>query len=765
MSKAPPPPLKPKPKIPPPITAKKPNISIGKPAISISNSNNDVESIASLKSNLKSVESSTPIENEQITMTAVDSSDSDDEPREIDDNKLNDKPKITPLKSTSSFPPPPVRRNLPPRVASNSTVTTTEINKQSPPVVKRPLPPRHKSQINSKNSQDDGVISLSKRSTPKSLIDGYKHEHAPTLPKRPSVRDNEAHNEEHRPSFLSPKKPSRLDSRKFPGNNEASDNDNDKEELGPPLPMRRNIPVRRSSRQSSYSVDSDENDDDDDDDYGLNNADENNDSKSLRSHSSLLFDSAKKYSKSGYHTAIEKSTPFAKQAKSSIGKWKEKISNSTSSLPDANHEYDDNYNQDDYYNNRRERARSIKSQPPKSLSPEPEIDNRVNNMNLEDEDDYKDDIDKPVTPKRYTTPINGRPLPGMVQKTKPEIPKKNKPAVPPKKQEETKHKPELPPQRYVTPSPPVTPRSLPPSAPPSRHTVSSNEVRTVPPPPPTRSRQPVAPPSRNTVVISHVWTEPDLDLELPSLWFTGSDMMQLPKCFQGLNCQISAGFVGDKQFRTYAFRGADLSTIKLKLTWKNDSPNPLDSLSQDLKFIPPPVATKEMLIRGNEIFGEHVASWCEVKIGQQVGNGECWTLAHDSLQKGCGKHAFISSGLIHGALLYTVKANGEKPEVILPNVTDDIKRGDILQFKSCFFKYPTMTMTYGAPDHTAIVLDVQEGSQGGLLKNLKIIQQNMGGVKTVGEAEIDLGKLKGGDIKIFRPVEKDWVIDLMEVLM
>lgn len=739
MSKQPPPPLKPKPKLPPKITAKKPVL---------------------VAQNTTSIDNPDSITKDHITLTALDDSDSDAEAATVDDSKLAGSHSLA---SASKFPPPPVRRNLPPPVASTAgtitaagtTAGTTTIigtgKKQMPPPVARQLPPRHKS------PNLDDVPNLQRPVSHHRVPS--EEEQAPALPTRPPVRkpvepvepadpvESEKparHVEtEDRPSFLSPKKPSRLDSKRFPGDSDDEDDASGESEVAPPLPMRRNIPIRRKSRQSSYSMDSDED---------RSDSEEESKPSSLRSHSSLLFDSAKKYSKSGYHAAKDKSTPYAKQAKSSIGKWKEKISNSTSSLPDANHADDDSeFNEDDYYKTRRERAKSIKSQT--GPSPEPEKHQRQNQ-----------ETNGNAT---RTLPINGRPLPGMVENTKPPIPKKTKPAVPPKKhpqQDNSQH--EVPAQRLVTP-PSVTPRSIPPVTPPARQT--PNQGKSVPPPaPPTRTRPPVAPPSRNTaaIVTTPKWTEPDLDLELPSLWFTSADMMQLPKCFQGLNCQLSAGFIGDKQFRSYAFRGVDLSTIKLKLIWKKDSPSPLDSLTQELKFIPPPTASKEMLVQGHKVFGEHVASWCEVKSGQQVGNGECWTLAHDALQKGCGKHAFVSSALIHGALLYTVKANGDKPEVIVPNVTDDIKRGDILQFKSCFFKYPTMTMTYGAPDHTAIVLDVKEGTHGGsFLKNLKIIQQNMSGVKIVAETELDLGRLKGGDVKVFRPVEKEWVVDLMDVLM
>lgn len=741
-TKGPPPPLKPKPKVPPKPPVKKPELA--------SQLVNEEQFVAGLKGNLKPTAG-------QITMTNLDSTDDEDESKEaadINDSKL--KPSLAITNSTAKFPPPPVRRNLPPPVQSSSSKEPPVTPQRIPSVVKpkaednepeaAPVLPKRPSTVKS------SIVNTVRKSNSDS--DG-ETENAPVLPSRPSAKSNSSTEfEQKRPSFLSPKKASRLDSKKFPGL------DSDEEDAeAPPLPMRRdnvvrNIPSHVSRRISSHSLDSDDSHDSDDD------KDHHENRSRTASSSSLLFDSAKRYSKTGYHAAKEKSMPYAQQAKQGLSKWKEKLSNSTQNLPDANHQGDNDFDEEEYYRSRRERAKSREQH----LNPGPKFGSD-SDSEVEDRVSYQ-------PPKTSTKPLNGVPLPGM-NKTKPEVPKKSKPVVPPKKSTVTPVASTTPVtpihtrERLATP-PPVTPRAVP-AAPPSRQPQPAVSEKYAPPPPPTRARPasaPLAPPSRSPANGSK-WQQPELDLELPSLWFVsnGMDPAKMPQCLIGLNCQMSAGFIGQNQFRSYALRGKDLSTIKLKLTWKDQGNSPLDTLVQELTFIPPPVATKEMIMDGHKTFGDHVASWCENKLGQQVGNGECWTLAHDALQKGCGKHAFVSSGLIHGALLYTVKpGNGDdRPEVIFGSiVNDEVRRGDVLQFKSCFFKYPQSTQTYGSPDHTAVVVAV-EGSDP-VLKKLTVLQQNVNGDKTVQKGELDLSKLKGGDVKVYRPVVANWVVDLMEVL-
>ncbi|VEU20843.1 DEKNAAC101776 [Brettanomyces naardenensis] len=299
--------------------------------------------------------------------------------------------------------------------------------------------------------------------------------------------------------------------------------------------------------------------------------------------------------------------------------------------------------------------------------------------------------------------------------------------------------------------------STPPPVPPSR-----SQSRPASSPAPAPGRTPTPPPSRgeSPSVVASKWLEPDLDLEIPTCWFASNDPSKLPLCFRGCDSVSSHGNIGKNQFAIYAFRLPDLASARMKFSWDASGSSPLDTLNQEVSFLPPPSATKQQLLEGSKKYGEHIANWCEVREGQTVGDGECWTLAHDALAKACGKHAFISSGLNHGALLVTYKgaAGSRKLSRIREPVSDSTRRGDILQFKSCFFTYPNKSLTFGSPDHTAVVLDVRDSQ-------LVIIQQNQNGRKVVSTGEIDLDNMAGGELKVFRPVDSDWITSLSDVAM
>ncbi|GME96831.1 unnamed protein product [[Candida] boidinii] len=153
----------------------------------------------------------------------------------------------------------------------------------------------------------------------------------------------------------------------------------------------------------------------------------------------------------------------------------------------------------------------------------------------------------------------------------------------------------------------------------------------------------------------------------------------------------------------------------------------------------------------------HVANWCEANEGHQVGDGECWTLAKFALAKGCGKRAFISSGYTHGALICTIKGIKANiaPEIVEEVPTDSIKRGDILQFTECCFRYPNKALFFGAPHHTSIVLSASDNDS-----EVEVMHQNVNGKKIVQRESLDLSKLTEGEIKVFRPVNVNWIEEL-----
>jgi len=146
-------------------------------------------------------------------------------------------------------------------------------------------------------------------------------------------------------------------------------------------------------------------------------------------------------------------------------------------------------------------------------------------------------------------------------------------------------------------------------------------------------------------------------------------------------------------------------------------------------------------------------------MGQQVGDGECWTLAAEALKAiAAEEHArgaepcMTSQSVIHGSVIYSylppkpceppggVKAVG-------------VARGDIIQFLSAHFKRKDGRgeSWAGAPDHTAIVTHVERD---GLLR---VVESNSGGVKLVKEGKYDFSELVNGEIRIFRVVGESWI--------
>lgn len=335
------------------------------------------------------------------------------------------------------------------------------------------------------------------------------------------------------------------------------------------------------------------------------------------------------------------------------------------------------------------------------------------------------------------------------------------------------------------------PASPPPPAPASRQVVHAPTVSKyeraampVPQPPPSRKATgspapPPPPPSRN--VRSHGgagsnlqtndWKPTDLDLELGSGWFAKTSSFSVPKCFNNLTYTTSLSISDNHAARIISARFFDLSVAKIKIEWdiltsfdeNNPSKDQIRSLLRTVKIdridIPPPSSpSEEVLISNSDKFGDHVANWAETKLGQKVGNGECWTLAHDALQKGCGNYAYVSDAFNHGAKILTLEASNGS--VSKSEQLDEIRRGDIIQYKTCIFKTASSIRKFGAPDHTSIVLDVKSKGADSSETVLEIAHQNANGVRNVTVDDLNLSELNEGTLTIFRPIEKEWAGEL-----
>lgn len=146
-------------------------------------------------------------------------------------------------------------------------------------------------------------------------------------------------------------------------------------------------------------------------------------------------------------------------------------------------------------------------------------------------------------------------------------------------------------------------------------------------------------------------------------------------------------------------------------------------------------------------------------MGHQVGNGECWTLAADGLAAvaaSCRSRneepCMTSQGVVHGSLVFSFLP----PQPCSPAggvEAAGVSRGDVIQFLSCHFKRKDGRgqSWAGAPDHTSVVTGVERGGV------LRVVEQNVGGVKRVQEGKYDFSELVAGEVRIFRAVGESWV--------
>ena len=147
-----------------------------------------------------------------------------------------------------------------------------------------------------------------------------------------------------------------------------------------------------------------------------------------------------------------------------------------------------------------------------------------------------------------------------------------------------------------------------------------------------------------------------------------------------------------------------------------------------------------------------IVAYCKSQLGKKVKNGECTSLATESLKE-AGAKRFPSVGdgdYVWGRSIESFR---------------DALPGDILQFRDAVFKgkralskYRTLSWVENYPHHTAIVSEVKERG-----KFVKILHQNYGPDESsaaekmvVQEATLHPDALQpGGKVWIYRPVAPD----------
>lgn len=123
--------------------------------------------------------------------------------------------------------------------------------------------------------------------------------------------------------------------------------------------------------------------------------------------------------------------------------------------------------------------------------------------------------------------------------------------------------------------------------------------------------------------------------------------------------------------------------------------------------------------------GQRILQFATSHLGQQVGNGECWTLAADAMR---AAGAQPPDGYTFG------------DEIPLRSM----RPGDILQFTTARFDEPGYYAIMGAPNHTAVVYSTAGD-------RVFMLHQNFNGKRTVSTFDFNLASLSSGRIQAFRP--------------
>ena len=134
----------------------------------------------------------------------------------------------------------------------------------------------------------------------------------------------------------------------------------------------------------------------------------------------------------------------------------------------------------------------------------------------------------------------------------------------------------------------------------------------------------------------------------------------------------------------------------------------------------------------SNLLNQRIVDYVYKHMGQQVGNGECWTLAASAMEEAGAREP---QGYDFGHEL---------------SENEDWQPGDIIQFTSCVFKQSLpgggwQIFQAGSPNHTAVFLGRRDGK-------VLIGQQNVLGNKTVSTMLLDFKCLMSGKYKVFRAV-------------
>lgn len=308
-------------------------------------------------------------------------------------------------------------------------------------------------------------------------------------------------------------------------------------------------------------------------------------------------------------------------------------------------------------------------------------------------------------------------------------------------------------------------------------------IMSAPPPIPTHSRpyagsgsSKFAPVLPNNGLPLEVIPEipPDLDLSLNTGWYSKSPLRPPPViASQQWVCssEWSRAPSGRITFTliTAVRYSLNLSTTKIKITW--DQSAPIETAVAEQRHFPSPQSPPSTDLE----WGNRIVAWAQAKLGQQVGNGYCYTLAYECFlalheedkSAGRAEKIMIPQGVSFGLCIFSHYVSHYTTPISLPGTS--VKPGDILQFWAARWTKKdsegrvVYDMQAGAPedsdechDHTAVVETVKAASGGAII--VGVLEANSGGNLSVSRGSYVLGEgeMDAGGVRIFRAVSDSW---------
>ncbi|KAK9347632.1 hypothetical protein V1522DRAFT_401486 [Lipomyces starkeyi] len=253
------------------------------------------------------------------------------------------------------------------------------------------------------------------------------------------------------------------------------------------------------------------------------------------------------------------------------------------------------------------------------------------------------------------------------------------------------------------------------------------------------------------------WAPPQVDLELDKKWYAMGNnpmkLLQLPAFLSGRTYASSIAIAGNTKTIMLSVRFPDLSRTKFRIEVDRYDDNNVSA--QRVDFAPPGRPSASDLDAAATSFGENVAKFVEANVGRQIGDGECWTVAKESLK---ASGAMESCGFIHGVEIWTSNSTTG----VRSGDEAMLRRGDILQFKSARFRSSGQSgriveeKYIGAPDHTAVIVAVHSVTP----VVVTVLEQNVGGVRSVQQGSYVFSEMMDGSVVAYRPFWKEWAGEL-----